>query len=170
MKQALIITGKYVQDVEFIFPFYRFQEAGYKVIVASEDGKETFGIWGTKVPVDITTNSLSSDDYDVLILPGGARALEYIRQNQNVLDYIHAFDAQKKIIGAICHGSQLLISACIVKGRKVSGYYSIKDDIINAGATFIDAPVAIDGNLITSPHYKHMGLWMREIMKQLADH
>lgn len=165
MPKALIITGKFVQDPEFIYPFYRTQEAGFTVVVATEDGKETFGVAGTKVPVDITTDHLGVSDYDMLVLPGGARALEYIRQNKNVLDFISAFNAAGKPIACICHGAQLLISAKIVKGRKVSGYYSLKDDILNAGATYVDAPAVVDKNLVTSPHYKYMGDWMKEALK-----
>lgn len=165
MKKALIITGKYVQDVEFIFPFYRAQEAGFEVVVATEDGHETFGVWGNKIPVNTTFDALRVNDYELLFIPGGARAMEYIRQSQKVLQFIRDWDKEKKPIACICHGTQLLISARVIKGRKVSGYYSIKDDIENAGGTFVDAPVVVDGNLITSPHYKYMGEWMREVMK-----
>lgn len=166
--KALIITGKFVQDPEFIYPFYRLQEDGYDVVVATEDGKETFGVAGTKIPVHITTDNLSVDAYDILVLPGGARALEYIRQNQKVLDFIVAWNATGKVIACICHGAQLLISAKVVKGRKISGYYSLKDDIINAGAEFVDAPFVTDGAIVTSPHYRHMGPWMKEVLRIAA--
>lgn len=167
MKQAVIITGKYIQDVEFIFPYYRLQEAGFQVVSASEDGKETFGVNGVKIPVDAAFDSLKVSNCDVLIIPGGARAMEYIRQNQKILEFIHAVDKGGKPIGCICHGTQLLISAQVVRGRRISGYYSIKDDINNAGATYVDAPVVVDKNIITSPHYKYMGEWMKEIMQLL---
>lgn len=167
-KKAIIIAGKFIQDVEFVYPFYRFQEAGYKVVVASEDGKETFGVNGIKIPVDITTDNLNVEDYDVLVLPGGARAMEYIRQNKKVLDFINEFDKKGKVIACICHGTQLLISAKVVKGRKISGYYSIKDDINNAGAEYVDAPAVVDRNIVTSPHYKHMGEWMNEVFGLLG--
>ena len=167
MKKALIITGKFVQDPEFIFPFYRFKEEGFEVVVATEDGKETFGVWGTKVPVDTTFDAIRVDEYDVLVLPGGARAMEYIRQNKKALDFIHEWNTKGKPIACICHGAQLLISAKVVKGRKISGYYSIKDDLENAGATYVDAPAVIDKNIVTSPHYKYMGDWMREVVKLL---
>jgi protease I len=165
MKKALIITGKFVQDPEFIYPYYRLQEDGFDVVVATEDGTETFGVAGTKVPVHITTDAMRVGDYAILVLPGGARALEYIRQNQKVLDFISAFNATGKPIACICHGAQLLISAKVVKGRKVSGYYSLRDDIENAGAIYVDAPAVVDGNLITSPHYKHMGTWMKAALE-----
>lgn len=166
--KALIITGKFVQDPEFIYPFYRLQEDGYDVVVATEDGKETFGVAGTKIPVHITTDAMDVAAYDILVLPGGARALEYIRQNQKVLDFIAAWNATGKAIACICHGAQLLISAKIVKGRKISGYYSLKDDIVNAGAEFVDAPAVTDGNVVTSPHYRHMGPWMKEVLRIAA--
>ena len=74
--------------------------------------------------------------------------------------------AKKKIISTICHGTWILISAGIVKGKKISGYIGIKDDIINAGAEYVDAPVVVDGNIISSPHYKYNGDWMRETLKK----
>lgn len=166
--KALIITGKFVQDPEFIYPFYRLQEDGYDVVVATEDGKETFGVAGTKIPVNIMTNAMDVAAYDILVLPGGARALEYIRQNKNVVDFIAAWNATGKVIACICHGAQLLISAKVVRGRKISGYYSLKDDIENAGAQFVDAPYVTDGNVVTSPHYRHMGPWMKEVLRIAA--
>src|SRR5207249_1363720 len=110
---------------------------------------------------------LQVKDYDLLILPGGAKAMEYMRQDEALLKFITDFNASGKIIASICHAAQLLISARVVKGRKVSGYYSIKDDINNAGAVYVDAPAVVDGNLVTSPHYKHLGPWMKEALIQV---
>lgn len=169
-KKAVIITGKYVQDPEYTYPLYRLQEEGFEVDVAVR-GKETvLGVKGETVKPTKDIPELKVDDYDLLVLPGGARALEYIRQDQDVLKFISDFHKTGKVIAAICHGAQLLISAKIVKGKKISGYYSIKDDIENAGATYIDAPAVVDGNIITSPHYKHLGLWMKEALNQVEKH
>lgn len=165
--KALIITGKFVQDVEYVYPFYRLQEAGFEVDVAVRDKETVFGVIGVKVVPTLDISEVRVDDYDILVLPGGARALEYLRQDQDILKIIREFNDNGKVIASICHGSQLLISAKIVKGRRVSGYYSIKDDIENAGATYVDAPVVVDGNLVTSPHYKYMGEWMREALRLL---
>lgn len=167
MKKAIVIGGKYIQDAEFIFPFYRMKEAGYEVDVATEDGLETFGVYGTKIPANKKFDELKTEDYEILIIPGGARAMEYIRQNQNALAFIHDFDAAGKVIACICHGTQLLISAKVVKGRQISGYYSIQDDIENAGASYSKAAAVVDKNIVTSPHYKYMGEWMAEVMKLL---
>ena len=166
MKKALIITGKMVQDHEFIYPFYRLQEAGFKVDVAVRNKETVLGQLGAAkiVPTkDIT--GLRVEDYDVLVIPGGAKCQEYLRQDQEALDFIAQFNAAEKVIAAICHGSQMLISAKVVQGRRVSGYYSIKDDINNAGATYVDEPAVVDGNLVTTAHYKDMGAWMKATLK-----
>lgn len=165
MKRAIILTGKFVQDVEFTYPFYRLAEAGLQVDVAVRGMETVFGVKGQKVVPTIDIAGLNPKDFDLIILPGGAMSLEYLRQDQELIKFISDFNALGKPIAAICHGSQLLISAKIIKGKKVSGYYSIKDDIENAGAEYVDAPAVVDGNLVTSPHYKHMGDWMRETLK-----
>lgn len=169
MKKALFITGKLVQDHEFIYPYYRLKEAGFDVKVATEDGKETHGQIGTRIQVDLSFSEINPNEFDLLVIPGGAKCMEYVRQNTAILEFIHSWDASGKIIASICHGSQLLISARVVKGRKISGYYSIKDDINNAGATYVDAPVVVDRNIITSPHYKYLGDWMKMTL-QIYDH
>jgi len=173
--RALIITGNLVQDHEFIYPYYRLKEEGFDVIVALKDGKECLGILGTKIPCDdectiIDYNDLGHPDdftyYDLLILPGGAKCMEKLRQNQGILDFINKWNKKGKIIGSICHGAQLLISAKVVKGRMISGYYSIKDDINNAGATYVDDIFVVDKNIISCPHYKHLGEWMEEVLNE----
>lgn len=165
MKRTLILTGKFVQDHEFIYPYYRLKEEEFEVTVATEDGQETIGALGTKIPVDKKIDDINPEEYNLLVIPGGAKAMEYMRQNKKIIDLITDWDKRGKIIACICHGSQLLISAKIVKGRKISGYYSIKDDINNAGAEYIDAPFVTDKNIISSPHYKYLGPWMKEVIK-----
>ena len=165
MKKALIITGKFVQDPEYIYPYYRLQEAGFKVDVAVKDKETVFGVIGVKVVPTRDLKNIRANDYDLLVLPGGARCMEYVRQEPEVIQAIAEFYKKGKVIASICHGSQLLISARIVKGKKISGYYSIKDDIENAGAAYVDASVVVDGKIVTSPHYKYMGDWMRETLK-----
>lgn len=165
MKKALIITGKFVQDHEFIYPYYRLQEAGFEVDVAIRNKETVPGILGTTITPTRDIAGIKVEDYDLLVLPGGAKAMEKIRQDAEVIKFISDFNAAGKIISSICHGSQLLITAKIVKGRKISGYYSIKDDINNAGATYVDAPFVTDGNIVTCPHYKHLGDWMKETLR-----
>ena len=170
MKKALIITGKRVQDHEFIYPYYRLLEAGFHVDVATKNKETVQGDLGTTIVPTRDIAGIKVEDYDLLMLPGGAKALEYLRQNEEVIKFIKDFHKKGKVIAAICHGSQLLISAKVVSGKKISGYYSIKDDINNAGATYVDAPAVVDKNIITSPHYKHLGDFMRETLRVYGDY
>ncbi len=160
-KKALILTGNLVQDHEFIYPYYRVQEDGYKVDVAVRDKKQVNGIIGAKIIPTKDIPELKVEDYDLLILPGGAKAMEYMRQDTEILKFISDFNSSGKTIASICHAAQLLISSKIVKGRKISGYYSIKDDINNAGAVYTDEPAVVDGNIVTTAHYKDLGIWMK---------
>ena len=163
--KALIITGKYVTDCEYTYALYRLQEEGYEVHVATLDGQNTNGILGEKVVATHSINFNNVDDYDILIIPGGAKAMEYLRQSIIVLQVIREFYKKHKTIGSICHGAQLLISAGLARGKKISAYYSIKDDVTNAGGEFVDAPFVTDGRIVTSPHYRHLGPWMKEVLR-----
>jgi len=169
MKKALLITWEKFQDHEVIYPYYRLHEEGFDVdIMANVEGK-ILGILGTNMDSTLTVGALKNTDffesalrdYEFLVIPGGVKALEKLRQERQVLDFVKAWNTAGKVIASTCHGAQLLISSQVVAGRKVSGYYSIRDDINNAGATYVDAPAVVDGNLISSPHYKWMGAWMK---------
>lgn len=160
-KKALMITGQGFQDHEVIYPYYRLLEDEFIVHIAAKNTEMLVGILGLKFEAIIKFEDMKIDDYDLLVIPGGVKALEKIRQEKKALDFIHEWDSKGKIILSTCHGAQLMISAKIVKGRKISGYYSIKDDIENAGAIYVDAPYVIDKNIISSPHYKHMGPWVK---------
>ena len=98
------------------------------------------------------------------------KALEKLRQQKNILSLIAKFVHAGKIVASTCHGAQLLISAKVVKGRRISAYYSIADDVNNAGAIYVDQPYVIDGTIISSPHYKHMGAWMKAVISEYAKH
>jgi len=161
MKTALILTGNLVQDHEYIYPYYRVQEDGYKVDVAVRGKIQVNGIIGSKIIPTKDIPELKVDDYDLLILPGGAKSMEYMRQDKEILEFISDFNDSGKVIASICHAAQLLISAKVVDGRKISGYYSIKDDINNAGAIYTDEPAVVDGNIVSTAHYKDLGPWMK---------
>lgn len=166
--KAVIIAGRYTTDCEFVYPFHRLKEDGWDVDVAVRGKPDVVlsDLGGKIVPTcDIPTAA----DYDLLILPGGAKAMEYMRQDMALLGFIAAHHRQGGVIGCICHGAQLLISAGLVKGRRISGYYSIKDDIMNAGGIYHDCDLAPhfveqDG-ICTTSHYKHLGPWMKEVLR-----
>lgn len=164
MKKALIITWEGYQDQEVQYPYYRLLEDEFTVDISAEHLGWFYGILGTKMEANVQSKNISVNtvhEYDFLVLPGGVKALEKLRQQQNILDFVASFVNSNKIVASTCHGAQLLISAKVTKGRKISAYYSIKDDIINSGATYVDAPFVIDNNIVSSPHYKHMGPWMK---------
>ena len=172
-KKALILTLDSFQDHEVIYPFYRVQEDSIDVDIMSDKLGRIHGILGvymesTKSVFDLNDASKYNEimeEYDLLILPGGVKSLEKLRQEKNALKFITEWNSKEKVIGCICHGAQLLISAKVTKNRDVSGYYSIKDDIINSGANYIDAPAVVSNNLITCPHYKWMGQWMKKVIE-----
>lgn len=172
MSKAIIISGNLAQDHEFIYPYYRLLEANLDVDVCILEGKPVKGFLGTTLPPNKdqeikSIDQIKVEDYSVLVLPGGVKAMEKVRQEKKIIDFIFNFNEKKKIIACICSGAQLLISAKVVKNRKIAGYYSMKDDLINAGAIYTDEPAVIDNNIITTAHYKDMGPWMREVIKKL---
>ena len=172
MNKAIIISGSLAQDHEFIYPYYRLLEANFKIDVCLLEGKPVKGILGTTLPpnkdqIVKKIEDVKVDDYKVLVLQGGVKAMEKVRQEKKIIDFISDFNMKKKIIACICSGAQLLISAKVVKNRKIAGYYSMKDDLINAGAIYTDKPAVIDENIVTTAHYKDMGPWMREVLKKI---
>ena len=172
MNKAIIISGNLAQDHEFIYPYYRLLETNFELDVCLLEGVPVKGILGTTLPpnkeqIVKKIDDLKVDDYKILVLPGGVKAMEKVRQEKKIINFISEFDKQKKIIACICSGAQLLISAKIVKNRKIAGYYSMRDDLINAGALYTDEPAVIDDNIVTTAHYKDMGPWMREVLKKI---
>ncbi len=165
LKKAVIITKTGYQDHELFYPYYRVQEDGFLVDIAADQAGEIQGILGTKMTANKSVNEIQIADYDFLIIPGGVKAMEKLRLEKNAVEFIKKWDEQKKPIACICSGAQMLITARITKGRKITGYYSIQVDIENSGATFVDAPFVTDGNIVTSPHYKYMGPWMKEALR-----
>ena len=166
MFSSIIISGALAQDHEFIYPFYRLLEANSKLDVCLIGGKPVQGILGTSLPPNKNypvkdIDQVKVNDYDLLVLPGGVKALEKTRQNKKLIKFINEFHKADKVIACICSGVQLLISAKIVKGKKIAGYYSLEDDITNAGAIYTDKPAVIDGKIVTTAHYKDMGPWMK---------
>lgn len=170
IKKSLIISGALAQDHEFIYPYYRLLEDGFKVDVCILEGKPVNGILGTTLPPNkdqkvINPSEINTNNYNFLVIPGGVKAMEKVRQENKIIEFINKFNNENKVIACICSGAQLLISAKVVKGRKITGYYSMKDDLINAGAEYHDLPAVVDKNIITTAHYKDMGPWMKKALE-----
>lgn len=174
MKRALIITNTGYQDHELVYPYYRLLAAGFQLDVVADKRDEqgrVYGILGLNMPCTVLIKEFVeninyySNNYDLLVIPGGVKAMEKLRQVQPVLDFVANWNSEGKIIASTCSGAQLLISSKVVKGRNISAYYGMKDDVINAGANFVDSPSVIDGNIVSSPHYDHMGKWMEDVLE-----
>ena len=174
MKRALIITNTGYQDHELVYPYYRLLAAGFQVDIIADKRDEqgrVYGILGLNMPCTVLIKEFVeninyySNNYDLLVIPGGVKAMEKLRQVQPVLDFVSNWNNQGKIIASTCSGAQLLISSRVVKGRNISAYYGMKDDVVNAGANFVDSPSVIDNNIVSSPHYDHMGKWMEDTLE-----
>ena len=165
MKKAVIITAPNFQDEEFTYPYYRLLEEGYVVDIATPDKVVVYGKYGVPAKPSIDTRDLRASNYDLVILPGGFEAPDRLRIKKEVLSFVKEMYESNKIVAAICHGPWICISAGIMKGKRATGYMSIADDIRNAGATYLEEDVVIDGNLITSPHYRNNGDFMKAVIK-----
>jgi protease I len=106
--------------------------------------------WGETFDVDVPLKAADADDYDGLLLPGGVLNPDKLRQEPKAVEFVRAFFEAGKPVAAICHGPQMLIEADVVRGRKLTSYQSIKRDLMNAGANWVDAPVVVDRGLVTS--------------------
>ena len=156
---SLILTYEGFQDQEVVYPYYRLLEEieqGEAVHLFANKTGRIFGILGCHVPAnrlveELTTTSVREELLDkcsLLVLPGGVKALEKLRQEKHVLSFISDWYRSGKIIASTCHGAQLMISANITKGHTISGYYSIDDDIKNSCASYSPEPCELSGNIV----------------------
>jgi protease I len=165
MKKAVIITGPGFEDVEVTYPYYRLLEASFSVDIATKDKLDVVGKHGQKLIATVDAKKLSEKIYDLIIIPGGHEAPDRVRQIKEVLLFVQKMHAKKKIIASICHGPWVLISSGIMKGKKATCYVGCKDDLINAGAIYEDKSVIVDENIITSPHFRDLPVFMKTILK-----
>jgi protease I len=150
-KTIAILAEEDFEDSELTIPMRGMKNAGARVVIVGSGSKEIYkGKRGnTTVRVDTTADKVKLEDFDAVIIPGG-HAPDKMRLHQSMVELVRKADEQGKVVAAICHGPQLLISAGIVRGRRLTSWPSIAVDLKNAGAEWVDAPVVQDGNLITS--------------------
>ncbi len=149
MRAAVLVEQQY-QEMEVWYPIYRLREAGCKVtIVGPEAGTNYPSKLGYPCKSDKAARDVSAGDLDILVIPGGF-APDYLRRHDGVLRLVSGMVEQGKVVAAICHGPAVLCSTQALKGRRATCFFAIKDDVINAGASYVDAEVVRDGNLITS--------------------
>ncbi|MEZ5403527.1 MAG: type 1 glutamine amidotransferase domain-containing protein [Bryobacteraceae bacterium] len=150
-KRVAILLDQAYQEMEVWVPLYRLREAGATVvIVAAEAGKTYPSKLGYPCVSDKSYDEVSANDFDGIVVPGGY-APDHIRRHAKANVLVAELNARGKLVAAICHAGWVLCSAHgMLKGRKVTSFFAIKDDMVNAGAEWVDAEVVVDGNLVTS--------------------
>lgn len=166
-KTIAILIAEGVEDLEYYMPLMRLQEEGAKVLSAGLDLKPLKGKNGLIITPDTTIESLKANDLYALILPGGW-APDKLRRYDVVINLVHKMDADNKIIGIICHGGSIAISAGIIKkGQRAAGSLGIKDDLVNAGAVWADEAAFREGNQVWGRVVADIPDFCRELMEAL---
>lgn len=165
-KKILILAENYYEDLELWYPKIRLEEEGAEVTVAGTGEKAYKGKNGYPLHVDGSIRDYSSADFDAVVIPGGW-APDRLRRYKEVLDFVKRMHKDGKIVAAICHACWVLVSAGIIEGKNITCFSSIKDDVINAGANYLDKEVVVDGNLITSRTPADLPAFCKAIIKAL---
>ena len=165
-KIAILVEDLY-QVLEVWYPLLRFKEAGIRVETIGTGSQEIYkSKEGYPVKVDTSIDKVDEKEFSGVIIPGGY-APDLLRRYPKVVDFIRRLNSDGKVIAAICHGGWLLVSAGVLKGKKATCFFAIKDDLIAAGAQYIDAEVVVDKNLITSRKPEDLPRFVQEIIKQI---
>jgi protease I len=164
--KALILIADGFEDLELFYPWYRLQEEGIEVTIASPGGKPVTGLHGYRVEPDMPIRELNPSEYDLLLVPGGA-APERLRLREEAVDVARTFMDEDRRVATVCHGPQLLISAGALGGRSVTCAPAIRDDVRAAGASYRDEPVVLDGNLVTGRGTDDLAEFCRQLLAAL---
>ncbi|MCB9476851.1 MAG: type 1 glutamine amidotransferase [Deltaproteobacteria bacterium] len=168
-KTVFILVEKIYEDLELQYPRVRFLEAGATVkIVGPQEGATYESKHGYPQKADVAAKDVKGSDCDALIIPGGYSP-DHMRRTPDMVRVVQeAYDAGK-VVAAICHAGWMLCSADIVRGRKVTGFFSIKDDLVHAGGEYVDEECVVDGNLVTSRTPADLPAFTKAILKLLGD-
>lgn len=168
-QKIAILVAQDVEDLEYYVPCMRLQEEGAQVLTAALELKLIHGKNGLPITPDILIQDLREADLDALVIPGGW-APDKLRRDSSVTDLVRKMDSVRKPIAIICHGGLVVISAGILRGRRATGSLGIKDDLVNAGATWVDQPAFRDGNLIWGRVVADIPAFCRELMTALREY
>jgi len=172
-KTAVILTADEFEDMELFFPLFRLMEEGVDVTIAAPSTGTIYGENGYALEVETTIDEINPDDYDLLIIPGGSPtgAPATVRNVAKARDIATAFFAANKPVASICHGPYTLVSAGLLEGRRLTASWhdGVPEEIRAAGGTWLDEPVVVDGNLVTSRWPMDLPSFMREVVRLLRD-
>jgi len=187
-KKVAIVVAHEFEDVELLYPLLRLSEEGAEIIVVPVheglhprpyfEGKPVTGRFGHTVPIPVmaegyrytvgSIEELEAAEVDCLLFPGGYSP-DALRLHKETLDLVRQYHRRGKLVAAICHGPWVLISAGIIAGKRVTGYVAVRDDLINAGAKFVDVPAVRDGNVITGRVPDDLPEFCQEIIQALSE-
>jgi protease I len=167
-KRIAILAENMYQEMELWVPYYRLREEGAEVKVIGAGGAKSYtSKHGYPVSVDLQAEQVTAVEFDAVIVPGGY-APDMMRRHAAMVALVRDASRQGKLVAAICHAGWMLVSAGILKGRKATSFFSIKDDLVAAGADWQDAEVVVDGNLITSRNPNDLPAFCRAIVSALT--
>ena len=164
---AILVEDLY-QDQEVWYPYYRLLEAGAEAVFVGAGKSAYQGKYGYPLTPHASADRVSAAEFDAVIVPGGW-APDYLRRNPAVIRLVSETHRQGKVLGAICHAGWVLCSANVLRGKTVTCFSAIKDDVVNAGASYVDREVVRDGNLITSRTPDDLPAFMRAILEALLE-
>ncbi len=167
MKKVAVLVEDHYQVLEVWYPYLRLKEAGIDAVLVGTGAKKEYkSKEGYPAPEELSINDVKVSDFDGVVIPGGY-APDILRRYDRINKFVKEMSEKGKVVASICHGGWVLSSADVLKGKKATSFSAIKDDIINAGATFLDKEVVVDANLITSRNPYDLPAFCREILKKL---
>src|SRR5882724_11171798 len=166
MRIAILAETLY-EDLELWYPYYRLREAGADVFVVGSGSSETYQS-KHGYPVTVDADTVTASQFDCVIIPGGYSP-DHMRRHPGMVKLVREAHEQGKVVAAICHAGWMLCSANIVRGKTATSYRSIKDDMVNAGANWVDREVVRDGTLVTSRSPADLPAFMRTIIAALRE-
>jgi protease I len=166
MKKVAVLVEDHYQVLEVWYPYLRLREDGIKTLLVGTGKKEYKSKEGYPAEEELSIDKAKTSDFAAVVIPGGY-APDILRRYEEVNNFVRDMYKQGRLVAAICHAGWVLVSSGILKGKKVTGFYAIKDDLINAGAQFIDKEVVVDGNLITSRNPYDLPAFCAELIKKL---
>lgn len=167
MKKIGILLENLFNEEEFIYPYHRLKEDFEVIIIGSEKDKTYTSENGVKFTSDIASKDVDPKDLDALFIPGGYSP-DYMRRCQATIDLVKEVDKENKTIAAICHGPWMLASCVDLKGKDVTSFYSIKDDLVNAGANWIDEETVVSENILTARTPKDLSSLVKAFVEKLS--
>jgi protease I len=167
-KRVAVLAENLYQEMELWVPYYRLKEEGADVKVVGAGGATSYASkHGYPVTVDVQAESVSAVEFDAVIVPGGY-APDIMRRHEAMVRLVREAARHGKVVAAICHAGWMLASADVVRGKEATCFFSIKDDLVNAGARWVDREVVVDGTLITSRKPDDLPAFCREIVRALS--